>query len=170
MKDLIPLDSETGEGRSGVSWTVGAQAVEIEYAPNLYTYRLIKAVTVADIGQVINSKTARGVVTGGMSMGLGLATREELLHDEKGRLENSSLRTYKVMHFGEQPEYIVDFIETPQLDAPFGARGIGEHGIIGIPYAFANAISIATGEDFNTTPISPEMIWKRKEGKKYDTI
>src|SRR5699024_10168624 len=152
MKDIIPLDSETGEGRSGTSWTVGAQAVEIEYDPRLHTYRLLKAVTVADIGQVINSKTARGVVTGGMSMGLGLATREELLHDKNGVLQNTSLRTYKVMHYGEQPEYIVDFIETPQLDAPFGARGIGEHGVIGMPYAFSNAISIATGESFNKTP------------------
>jgi len=164
MKDIIPLDSETGEGRSGTSWTVGAQAVEIEYDPRLHTYRLLKAVTVADIGQVINSRTARGVVTGGMSMGLGLATREELLHDKNGVLQNTSLRTYKVMHYGEQPEYIVDFIETPQLDAPFGARGIGEHGVIGMPYAFSNAISIATGESFNKTPISPEMIWERKTG------
>lgn len=166
MNDLIPLDKETGRGKSGVSWTVGAQAVEVEYDPELYTYRLIKAATVADIGKVINPKAARGVVMGGMSMGLGLGTREEFVYDKNGILQDTSLRTYKLLHFGEQPEYIVDFIETPQLDGPFGARGIGEHGILGMPSALIDAISLATEEEFNTIPISPELIWKTKTGEK----
>ncbi|MCR1900125.1 xanthine dehydrogenase family protein molybdopterin-binding subunit [Irregularibacter muris] len=170
MERLIPLDKETGKGKSGVSWTVGVQAVEIEYDPKLYTYRLLRAVTVADIGKVINPKMARGVVMGGMSMGLGLATREEFLYGDSGTLENTSLRTYKVMHFGEQPQYEVEFIETPQIDAPFGARGIGEDGILGIPSAFAHAISKAAEEDFHQLPISPENIWKSKTGGRYDTL
>ena len=74
------------------------------------------------------------------------------------------------MHFGEQPEYIVEFVETPQIDAPFGARGMGEHGILGIPAAVANAISLAADENFNTLPISPELIWRTKTGGKYDTF
>jgi CO/xanthine dehydrogenase Mo-binding subunit len=107
---------------------------------------------------------------GGMSMGLGLGTREEFLHNNDGVLENTSLRTYKLIRYGENPEYKVDFIETPQIDAPFGARGLGEHGILGIPSAFANAISLAAEADFNTIPISPELIWKTKTGGKYDSI
>lgn len=104
---------------------------------------------------------------GGMNMGFGLATREEFVYDENAVLEDTSIRTYKVMHFGEQPEYIVDFVETPQEDAPFGARGIGEHGILGIPAAFADAIQLATGKEFNKVPILPELIWKTvTEGKK----
>lgn len=170
MRHLLPLDYETGKGKSGVSWTVGAQGVEIEYDPRLHTYRLIKAITVADIGKVIHRKMAEGVVMGGMSMGLGLATREEFFYDKDASLQNTSLRTYKLMHIGEQPEYIVDFIETQQKDSPFGARGIGEHGIIGIPIAFANAMSRATGMEFNSVPISPEKIWEKKTGGKYDTL
>ncbi len=170
MRQLLPLDYETGRGKSGVSWTVGAQGVEIEYDPRLYTYRLVKAVTVADIGKVIHRKMAEGVVMGGMSMGLGLATREEFYYDKEASLQNTSLRTYKLIHIGQQPEYIVDFIETGQIDTPFGARGIGEHGIIGIPIAFANAISRATDMEFNRVPISPELIWEKKTGGKYDTI
>ncbi|QUH19651.1 xanthine dehydrogenase family protein molybdopterin-binding subunit [Alkaliphilus sp. B6464] len=170
MKHLTPLNKETGKGKVGVSWTVGAQAVEIEYDPKSYTYRLLKAVTVIDVGKVINPKTAAGLIMGGMNMGLGLATREEFSYDNAGILENTSLRTYKLMRFGENPKYIVDFIETPQIDAPFGARGMGEHGILGIPAAFANAISLATESDFNKIPISPEEIWKMKTGGKYDTF
>lgn len=74
------------------------------------------------------------------------------------------------MHLGEQAKYEVAFIESPQMDAPFGARGIGEHGIIGIPSAFSSAISLATDIEFNSLPISPELIWERKIGGKNDTI
>ncbi|WP_315117704.1 xanthine dehydrogenase family protein molybdopterin-binding subunit [uncultured Clostridium sp.] len=170
MKHLTKLDKETGKGKAGASWTVGAQAVEIEYDPIKYTYRILKAVTVIDVGKVINPKTARGLIMGGMSMGLGLATREEFLYSQSGILKNTSLRSYKLIRFGENPEYTVDFIETPQIDAPFGARGMGEHGILGIPAAFVNAISLAAGVDFNELPISPEVIWKAKTGGKYDTF
>jgi len=170
MKHLTKLDKETGKGKAGVSWTVGAQAVEIEYDPKKYTYRLLKAATVIDVGKVINPKTARGLIMGGMSMGLGLATREELLYNDAGILENTSLRTYKPIHYGQNPQYIVDFIETPQIDAPFGARGMGEHGILGISAAFANAISLAAQSDFDKLPISPELIWKTKTGGKYDPL
>lgn len=170
MKHLVPLDLKTGKGKTGVSWTLGAQAVEIEYDPIRYTYRLLKAATAIDVGKVINPKTARGLIMGGMSMGLGLGTREEFIYSDNGMLENTSLRTYKLIHFGENPEYIVDFIETPQIDGPFGARGLAEHGILAIPGALANAISLAVGMDFDKLPISPELIWKTKTGGKYDSL
>ena len=170
MRHLTSLDKETGQGKAGVSWTVGAQAVEIEYDPIKYTYRLLKAATVIDVGKIINPKTATGLIMGGMSMGLDRGTREEFLYDHNGILENTSLRTYKLIRFGEQPKYIVDFVETPQIDGPFGARGMSEHGILGIPAAFANAISLAAKADFDKLPISPELIWKTKPGGKYDTF
>ncbi|MFB5165416.1 2Fe-2S iron-sulfur cluster-binding protein [Parageobacillus toebii] len=48
------------------------------------------------------------------------------------------MRTYRPIRFGEHPEYIVEFIEMPQIDAPYGSRGAGEHGLIGMPAALAN--------------------------------
>ncbi len=161
---LTPLNSETGVGKPGESWTVGAQGVEIEFDPKKYSYRLLKAYTVVDTGRVIHPKLSKGVIMGGMAMGLGLATREDFLFNKEGIIENTSLRTYKVMRYGENPKFIVDFIETPQISAPFGSRGIGEHGILGIPSAFANAMSLAVEKDFDTIPITPELIWKVKEG------
>ncbi len=170
MKHLTKLDKVTGEGKPSVSWTVGAQAVEIEYNPKNYSYRLLKAATVIDLGKAINPKAAKGVIMGGMSMGIGLATREEFLYNKNAILENTSLRTYKLLRFGENPQYTVDFIETPDIDAPFGMRGIAEHGILGIPSAFANALSLTAEADFDNLPISPELIWKTKTGGKYDSL
>lgn len=170
MKHLIPLDANDGKGKPGVSWTLGAQGVEILYDPRTFNYKILKAMTVIDIGKVINPPLAKGLIMGGIGMGIGLATREEFVYDQNAILENTSLRTYKSLRFGEQPEYSVDFVETPQIDAPFGARGIGEHGIIGIPSAIANAISLASKAEFDKIPITPELIWKRKTGGKYDTF
>lgn len=164
MDHLTLLDRETGLGKAGRSWTLGAQAVEVEYDPKLHTYRLLKAATVLDAGRVLNPNTARGVVMGGMSMGLGLATREEFVQAPNGVVGTTSFRTYKMLRIGEEPEYLVDFVETPQLDAPFGARGIAEHGVIGIPAALANAISLAAGVDIEELPVTPELLWRKKGG------
>jgi len=170
MSHITNIDKATGKGKPGPAWTVGAQAVEIEYDPENYTYRLLKAITVIDAGKVINPKTSRGLVMGGINMGFGMATREAFEYDNDARLQTTSLRTYKPMRFGENPEYLIDFIETPQIDAPFGARGFAEHGIIAIPAAFANAISRAADYEFDTLPITPEVIWKGKTGGNYDTV
>ena len=97
-------------------------------------------------------------------MGLGLGSRECFHYDKDGRVLDTSLRTYKVMHFGETPEYLVGFVETPQLDSPYGARGIAEHGIIGIPAALGNALSLAAGVELDELPLAPETIWRIKTG------
>ncbi len=170
MNHITDLDEATGKGKPGPAWTVGAQAVEIEYDPLNYSYRLLKAITVLDVGKIINPKTSRGLIMGGVNMGFGIATREAFEYDYNGKMQNTTLRTYKPMRFGENPEYVVEFIETPQIDATFGARGLAEHGIIAIPAAFANAISHAANCEFNSLPITPEVIWKAKTGGKYDTL
>ena len=170
MSHITDLDAETGKGKPGPAWTIGAQAIEIEYNPRLYTYRFLKAATVIDVGKALNSKNSRGLIMGGINMGLGLATREAFEYDNDSILQSTTLRTYKPMRFGENPEYIIEFLETPQIDAPFGARGLAEHGIIGIPAAFANAISHAAECEFDNLPITPEVIWRTKTGGKYDTL
>lgn len=164
MKHLTTLDHDGGKGVPGPGWTLGAQAVEVEFDAKYCTYNILKAVTVLDAGKVLNPKTAEGVVKGGMSMGLSFATREYFDFDIQGKVLNHNLRTYKIMRFGENPQYIVNFIETPQIDAPYGARAFGEHGIIGMPAALGNSLAAASDTDLNKLPLSPETIWKtRKE-------
>lgn len=167
--NLTHLDPATGIGKAGPSWTVGAQGVEIEFDKTDFTYRFVKAATVIDAGKLINPKSAECLLMGGMSMGLGIGSREEFLYDENAIMQTTSFRTYKMMRYGENPEYVVDFVETHDLSAPYGARGIAEHGIIGIPGALANAISLAADIDVDKLPITPEYIWRKKAGGNYDT-
>jgi CO/xanthine dehydrogenase Mo-binding subunit len=164
MKGITGLDPETGRGNPGPEWTVGAQAVEVELDMREYTYKILKAVSVIDAGKVLNPEAAIGQIKGGMNLGLSFASREYFIFNNKGIIQNPQLRTYKILHFGENPEYIVDFVETPQGDAPYGARGIGEHGVIGMPAALANSLSAAVQVPLNFMPLLPEFIWKTKRG------
>jgi CO/xanthine dehydrogenase Mo-binding subunit len=164
MHHLVPMDKDTGRGRLGPAWAVGAQAVEVEFDTQDFSYEVLKAATVIDAGKVINPKGARGTVMGGMCMGLGYASREQCLYGAGGKRENPQLRTYHLMRFGENPIYLVDFVETPHVVAPYGLRGISEHGIIGIPAALGNALSAAAQVELNKTPLTPEAIWQAKKG------
>lgn len=164
MKHVSTLDPVTGKGKPGPAWTLGAQGVEVELDINNLTYKILKAYSVLDAGNVINLKGAQGVVMGGMTMGLGLATREGFIFDNNGIIKNPNLRTYKIISYGERPEFIVDFVETPQLDAAYGGRGIGELGLVGMPAALGNALSRAIEGNINSLPITPQLIWETKEG------
>ena len=167
---VTKLDPETGRGKPGTEWTLGAQIVEVEIDTEDYYYTIKKAATVLDIGKVINFMAAKGQVMGGMAMGLSFATREGFLFDDNGKIANRNLRTYPLLRYGENPQYIVDFVETPQCDGPYGARGVGEHGVIGMPAALADAISRAVGVQINTLPLIPEAIWRSKRGGESDSI
>ncbi len=164
MSGLSYQDVSSGKGQTGPAWTVGAQAVEIEFDQKEFSYRLVKAATVIDAGKVLNPAMAEGLIRGGMCMGLGLGSREFFSYDQEGRVQDTSLRTYKVMHFGENPKYLVDFAETPQIDAPYGARSLAEHGIIAIPAALGNALTLAAQVELDELPLTPEKIWWVKTG------
>ncbi|WP_257985517.1 xanthine dehydrogenase family protein molybdopterin-binding subunit [Bacillus sp. V5-8f] len=165
LRGMSHLDPKTGAGKPGPEWSVTAHAVEVEFDRRDYTYKLLKAVTVVDIGKVLNEKAARGQVMGAMSMGLAFGGRETFVFDKLGRVLNSQLRTYRPIHYGENPGYIVDFVETPHLEAPYGARGVGEHGLLGMPAALGNCLSAAAGVSLHHLPLTPELIWRTKEGK-----
>lgn len=67
MKHLKPLNPQDGKGKPGISWTVGAQGVELVYDTKRHNYKLKKAITVIDVGKVINPLMAKGLIMGGMA-------------------------------------------------------------------------------------------------------
>ncbi|MDA3948497.1 MAG: xanthine dehydrogenase family protein molybdopterin-binding subunit [Spirochaeta sp.] len=159
-RHLSDIDPETGRGRPGLEWTLGAMGVEIELDRRDGTFRVLKSVCSMDVGRVINPDLARGQVVGAMAMGIGYSTREGFTFSSREHVTNGKLRDYKLLRYGEHPEYVVDFVETPQGDGPFGARGLGEQGIIGVPGAVSAAISRAVGQQVNRLPITPEYLWR----------
>lgn len=170
LKGLSLLNPQTGKGKTGPFWTLGAQVVEIEADLKTFSYRILSASTVLDVGKVLNPELACAVTAGGVSMGISLASREAFPYNDRGIPQAPNLRTYKLLHIGQEPEYRVGFVETPNDDSPYGARGYSEHGIIGIPAALGNALSAAFGTDFLFLPLTPERLWKAAQEDRHDTL
>lgn len=147
---LTIFDKEIGQGRPALDWTYGAHAFEIEVDINVDIntgdIKILKVVTAIDLGHVINKMLVKGQMVGGIIQGIGTALSETLKYDSKGRILTRSFVDYKIPTMKDLPELIeVHFIETPQLDGPYGARGCAEHPMISITSAIGNAIADATG-------------------------
>jgi CO/xanthine dehydrogenase Mo-binding subunit len=156
---LTHLDLETGQGRPAQFWTYGAHAVEIEVDTETGEVEVLKVATALDAGKVLNPLQCRGQVVGGVVQGLGSALWEGFLFSEDGRLQNGSFTDYKIPTAKDVPHEIRPiFIETPQPDGPYGARGVAEHPMISIPSAVGNALSNALKIDFDSIPLTAERI------------
>ena len=103
-------------------------------------------------------------------MGLSLASREISVYDDKCINKTTSLRNYKLLHIGQEPDYRVEFVETPEEKSPYGVRSYAEHGIIGMPAALGNALSAAFGKDFSSLPLTPEHIWQKMKEGTHDSV
>ncbi|KXH81744.1 xanthine dehydrogenase family protein molybdopterin-binding subunit [Sporosarcina sp. HYO08] len=164
QKHLTPMDKETGFGDVGPWWSVGAQAIEVEWNKRDCTYKMLRAVTVLDGGTILNPRAAEQQMRGGMFLGLSWASTESFVFDESAITQNPNFRNYQMIRFGEQPtEYLVDFVETPAADGPYGARGIGEYGVIGAAAALGNSLSRAADVELDHLPLIPELIWQTKK-------
>ena len=167
---LTNLNKETGEGVPGMGWTVGATGVVVAFNKTTYMYKVLRGVTVCDVGYVLNYPLCKGQIVGAMSMGVSLATREHLIFDDKGIVKNNNLRLYKPLRYMERSKFIVDFANNKNLSSPFGIRSVGEMGILGTPVAIANCLSKITSTKLNFLPLLPEKIWEKEVLKKNDTI
>jgi CO/xanthine dehydrogenase Mo-binding subunit len=158
---LTFLDRETGQGKAALDWTYGAQGVEIEVDTHTGDIKILKAISCFDVGKVMNDLLLQGQILGGLVQGLGITKSEELIYDEEGRLLNNNYTDYKIMSMKDIPEYMkAHFIETPQLDGPFGARGVGEHAMISVNAAIANAISNSLNIDLFEMPIPAYKLYE----------
>jgi CO/xanthine dehydrogenase Mo-binding subunit len=158
---LTNLDPETGQGRPALMWTFGAQGADIEIDTETGDIKILKVVTALDLGKAINPQLVEGQIIGGVVQGLGTAMMEEFVFDDKGKLLNNNLTDYKIFRAHDIPEKFVPIIiENPQRNAPYGARGIGEHPTIAIAAAVGNAIYNATGVDMFDLPMSREKVWQ----------
>jgi xanthine dehydrogenase molybdenum-binding subunit len=150
------LDS-TNRGNISAAYVNAAQAVLVEVDSDTGEIRVLKVVSVHDIGQPINPLAVRGQIVGGIMQGLGHALYEELVV-EGGSVTTTSFGDYEVPSVGELPEILVELLPTRDRFGPFGARGVAENGIIPIAAAIANAVYDATGIRVSTIPIKREKV------------
>lgn len=138
----------------------GAVFAEVHVDAELGTLRVARIVGAYDVGQVLNEKTARSQLMGGMVWGVGTALHENgLLDTRMGRFANGNLADYHVPVNADIGDLDVLFVGPPDLRFnPLGVRGIGEIGITGVPAAIANAVYHATGVRVRDLPITLDKV------------
>jgi CO/xanthine dehydrogenase Mo-binding subunit len=94
-------------------------------------------------------------------MGLGHSLMEELILDERGRVRNLGALDYRIPTSMNMPHELHSIlIENEDGPGPYGAKGAGEGGILGIAAAVGAAVHQATGVQIRELPLTPERIWR----------
>src|SRR5437867_521021 len=136
-----------------------AHFVEVEVDTRLGTTRIAKYVAIHESGRIINPQTARDQIRGAVIQGIGQALHEDLVYDPASGqpLTTGYYRARHLTHL-DVPHIDVRFLEVDDGYGPFGAKTIGESGIILAPAAVANAIFNATGKRMTSLPITRDKI------------
>ncbi len=139
------------EGEFTVDWTTKPGAmVEKIYTHYSYSYatqlvvldedgQLEKIVAAHDAGKIFNPTLFEGQLEGSIHMGLGYAISEDLPM-EAGRPKSTMLRKCGILRAKDMPEMEVIGVEVPDPYGPYGAKGVGEIGLVPTAGAVANAL------------------------------
>lgn len=140
--------------------TFGAHFAEVAVNAATGEIRLRRQLAVCAAGRILNPKTARSQIIGGMTMGAGAALMEELQVDKRiGFFVNHDLAGYEVPVHADIPHQQVIFLdEVDPYATPLKAKGVGELGISGAAAAIANAIYNATGVRVRDYPITLDKL------------
>jgi CO/xanthine dehydrogenase Mo-binding subunit len=112
-----------------------------------------------DSGKIINPQAYTGQCEGAIVQGLGFALTEET-QIENGIIRTNNFTTYIIPTISDVPDIQVEPVETYEKIGPFGAKGLGEIGIIPVGSAVANAIYDAVGVRVFTLPATPERVYR----------
>jgi xanthine dehydrogenase YagR molybdenum-binding subunit len=143
-----------------ISYTHSAVFAEVHVDEDLGVIRVTRVVCAAAAGKILNPKTARSQILGGVVMGIGMALHEEGLTDHRlGKIMNANLGEYHIPAHPDIEDIEVIFVdEKDDKVSPIGVKGLGEIGIVGTAAAVGNAIYHATGKRVRDFPITIDKI------------
>jgi CO/xanthine dehydrogenase Mo-binding subunit len=146
-------------------YEIGCTGVEVSVDEETGVLRVERLVTVGDVGCAINPQLVGGQDLGAAMMGLGMATREELLYED-GNLVNGNMLEYRVPRASDLPnQYVSVLAERGDGVGPYGAKGGGEGALNPMAASIANALYQAVGVRIREAPFSPERVWRALQAK-----
>jgi xanthine dehydrogenase YagR molybdenum-binding subunit len=133
---------------------------EVKVDEELGIIRVTRVVDAVAAGRILNPKTARSQIMGGVVWGIGMALHEETLVDHAfGRIMNANIAEYHVPVNADVHDIEVIFVDEPDdIINRLGIKGLGEIGIVGVAAAIANAIHHATGRRVRDLPITLDKL------------
>lgn len=161
-----PYDKTTGLSEKVTEhWFAGAVAVRI--AVDTWTGRIrTKHLAVAgDVGTAINPMLVEQQLTGSAIMGVGHTLFDQLVFDN-GQMVNATLLDYQLPSIKDVPEVLTPIIvESAHREGPFGAKGVGETGILPVAPAYGNALRDACGIRVTSLPLTPERVMQHLDAR-----
>ncbi|MEW5919391.1 MAG: molybdopterin cofactor-binding domain-containing protein [Bacillota bacterium] len=151
------INRQSGVANISPTYSYGAHGALVEVDEETGMVEVLRIVAAHDVGKAINPMIVEGQVLGALAQGIGYALTEQMLYKD-GKLLNGNFLDYKILTTADMPQMEVSIVETMDEEGPFGAKGIGEPGLIPTAAAIANAIKDATGVRFKEIPILPEHI------------
>ncbi|MBO0931516.1 xanthine dehydrogenase family protein molybdopterin-binding subunit [Fibrella aquatilis] len=155
------VQSKQGDEKEKYSMNAfGAVFAEVEVDELLGEVRVTRLLGSFAAGRIVNLKTARSQVLGGMVWAVSMALHEKTAFDMRtNRVMNANLAEYHVPVNADIREIDGFFIEeADDIVNPAGVKGIGEIGVVGTVAAIANAIYHATGHRFRDLPITVDKV------------
>ena len=105
---------------------------------------LKKVIAAHDVGRVMNPKLLEGQIEGSIHMGLGYALTEDFVV-EQGHVRSNTVKSLKILRAHHMPQIECIFIEEPDPETAYGARGVGEIGLVPTAPAVAAALEAYDG-------------------------
>ena len=158
MSQALGLSGNGLPPLSFAGWLRALQApfrsgIEIEVDTDTGAIRVLQIASAFDVGKVLNAEQVREQVIGGVIQGLGSAVSEKFIFDD-GKMLNASFVDYKLPTSKDLPLKMEQlFVETPHPQGPYGARGVGEIGLVPTAPAVAGALEAFDGVHRTSLPM-----------------
>ncbi len=153
-------------GTLPVFWEIGMGSAELDVDEETGEIAIQRYVSVADVGKAIHPAGCVGQEEGAAMMGIGHTMFEQMIY-EGGQLVNSNLIDYRVPRFSDVPrDFETILVENEDGPGPYGARGMGEGGLVAVAPAITNALARGYGIRITDLPLTPERVWRALKEKK----
>jgi CO/xanthine dehydrogenase Mo-binding subunit len=156
----IDQDKNVPLGYPSPFWEIGFGAAEVEVDVETGAVQVLRYVSLTDAGKMINPLQCHAQDEGAAVFGLGQALFEDLAYQD-GQLANGNLVDYCLPRFTDLPQELSTVImEGGGGPGPYGAKGMGEGGILPVAPAIGNAVFAAVGTRLLAVPLTPDLVWK----------
>ena len=156
--ETTPLEPETGKGFPHFNYGYVSQAVEVEVDTATGLVRVLRIISVHDVGRAINKQQVEGQIEGCLAQAVGYALTENF-QCKDGRILTPHFSNYLLPTTLDMPTEVYPVImELADPNGPFGARGVAEMPLVPFAAAVANAIHAATGAWVTQVPFTPERV------------
>lgn len=158
--EITGTEKPSAEFANYAHFSFAAHFVEVWVEESLGMVKIPRMHTTVAAGTILNEKTARSQIIGGVVWGIGQAMMEETVLDKRyGNYVTRTLADYHVPVNLDVGDIEVLFLpEEDKINNRLGAKGIGELGITSAGAAIANAVFNATGKRVRHLPITPDKL------------